>query len=305
MLHNLPVCGRRFLTLIVALAATQSAWAQAIVETLPDGPYTEPVASSRNIFVLLQHPQPALLGPNALEVQRDRPRDTYQDTWARPAVWRLIGQTHDGRQRIAALGSDVTAQDAFDRLVKGFDFVGRTVDSISQFDEGSNWTIQGINRTKFIGLESGKWLDDRLVRQMFYRTAAHGVATIRYTYFMSPDLRQVRLVAELRMYMRAKRNPRKYAMTLKRRYEYLSPAHDRGLRAWRAGEKEAFQRTIERDYAQRTQRYPHNEAAYRKDGDDLRRALRRDPDNILLPDGMLEAGRPKHCTPNWNWRPGA
>lgn len=293
MLHNLLISVRRFLPLAVALAAAQSAWAQAIVETIPDGLTTEPVDSSRNIFVLLQHPQPALLGPNALEIQRDRPRDTYKDTWARPAVWRLIGQTHEGRQRVAALGSDVSAQDAFDRLVKGFDFVGRTVDSISQFDDGSNWSIQGINRTGFIGRESGKWLDDRLVRQMFYRTAAHGVLTIRYTYFMSPDLRQIRLVAEMRMYTRAKRDPRKYAMTLKRRYEYLSPEHDRGRRAWRAGEKEAFLRTIERDMAQRTRRYPQNEAAYRKDRDNLRRALRRDPDAILLPDGMLEAWSPE------------
>lgn len=289
MLHNLPITGLRFLAVAAAFTVAQAGWAQAIVETVSSGPYMESDDSNIAILILLQHPQPALLGPDALEIQRDRPRDTYQDTWGRSAIWRLIGQTREGQRRVTAVGTDLSAQDVFDDLVARFDFVGATLDSVAQYDMGSNWSIQGINRTDFIGRESGKWLDDRLVRQLLYRSDADGVMAARYTYFMSPNLRQVRLVAELRLHLRAERDPGKYYMALKRRYEYLAPAHESGLREWQADEKDAFKRTIERDYEDRTLEYPHNKAAYRKDRNDVLAELRRDPEYILLPDGMLEA----------------
>lgn len=222
-------------------------------------------------------------------MRRDRPRDTYEDSWASDAVWRMIGRTYEVQQQLLKQGNSTTAADAFNALVAGFDFIGTTMDSIGGVDEGSNWQIQGIDRTNFNGPEHSSWRDDKLVRRTLKRSVADGVMTVRYTYFMSPDLRQVRLIAELRMYKRAPRDVRGYAMTLKRRYEYLSPPHARGLRDWHEGEKEAFLQTIEDDFADRTRQYPHNESAYRKDRVELRRALRRSKDRILLPDGMLEA----------------
>lgn len=289
MLHKPGSTGLRFLTMAAALAVMQAGWAQTIVQTDSDIPYTETDEGRLALLILLQHPQPALLGPDALKIQRDRPRDSYQDSWGRSAIWRMIGQTHEGRRRVVAVGTDLSATDVFDELVVRFDYVGATVDSLAQYGTGSNWSIRDIKRTNFIGGKSGKWLDGRLVRQMFSRSDADGVMSVRYTYFMSPNLRQVRLVAELRLHLRAARDPRKYYLAIKRRYEYLAPPHKHGLRTWQDGEKAAFERTIERDYEDRTEQYPHNKAAYRDDLNDIQAELRRDPDYILLPDGMLEA----------------
>ena len=293
MLHNSWTESLRFAVILTGLTLAQAGSAQAIVETLPDGPYEELVETERNVVVLLHHPQAGLMGPDALEIQRDQPRNTHRDTWGREAIWRLIGQTHEGRRRITATSTDLTAREAFENLVTRFDFVDTTLDSIARFDTGSNWSIQGINRTELDFKGDREWNNDSLVRKVFYRSDADGVMTLRYTYFMSPDLRHIRLVAEVRMYRRAPRSVRKYTTTLMRRYEYLSPAHESGLRPWHRGEKEAFERTIERDYSNRVEMYPHNKSAYKKDRDDLRRELRRNPDRILLPDGMLEAWSPE------------
>ena len=280
------------MVIIALIVFAQPVFAEPIVETIPDGPYAEPELQGRSILVLLQHPQPALLGPNALEIQRDRPRDTYLDTWGRPAIWRLIGRTQEARQRVTASGADRSAKDVFDDLVTRFDFVGTTVESIADFDARSNWSIHDINRSDFIGHESGKWLDDRLVRRLFYRSNVDSIMSIRYTYFMAPGLSQIRLVVKLRMYSRAERDARYYVMTLKRRYEYLSPVHVNSRRNWWNGERQAFKRAIEYDYVVRTERNPQNEPAYRQDRKEAEAELRRSPDYVLLPDGMLEAWSP-------------
>jgi hypothetical protein len=109
------------------------------------------------------------------------------------------------------------------------------------------------------------------------------------TYFISPELNQIRLIADSFVYTRSELSDNA-SVFYRRSYEYLSPSQGLVLREFDEGEKESLIEAIEAEYEHKLERFPNNRKAYSKD---RRRALKilknRD---IILPMMAMNEGWP-------------
>lgn len=290
-LHKASTAVGHVLVLLVVLAAPRGAAGQPIVETLPDDYSGFGVQMLTGVHILVQPVQPTLLGPDAL--RKDLKAPGLGALLFSETIDPLIGGAGAAFDIAAGLNDLGTYQsadpDALDRRPSGFDFHDETMTALAALDDGADWVASAIEEHEFIRDMDGSWRSGFIAGDILRDGFSGAVMALRLTYFVSPDLRQVRLRAELRTYGTSTRKSGAREV-LHRHYEYLGPKNDVVLRPWHDGEKEDLIREIEDTYTASVERQPHNEAAYRQDRD---RALNLIVDrDTILPSRAMREGWP-------------
>jgi len=164
-----------------------------------------------------------------------------------------------------------------------FDFQRAVLDGVNDLDIEAGWLIADI--TEYEYSDSKRMLS----KGIFRMSDVAYIMYLDFTYFISPELNQLRLIADTFVYARSELS-KDVAMLYSRSYEYLSPSQGLVLRKFDVGEKESLIEAIEAQYEHKLERFPMNRKAYSKD---RRRALKilknRD---IILPMMAINEGWP-------------
>jgi len=125
-------------------------------------------------------------------------------------------------------GADALESRVMNAPATSFDFRGETMRIVEQLDDSGNWETSSLHELAFVEVPDRKFRSKRIATQLLRDDDTTDVAMmLDFLFFVSPDHRQVRLVAGLRTY--TVRRGRHYAIEkLTRRYEYLSPVIETG-----------------------------------------------------------------------------
>ena len=211
------------------------------------------------VFVFLETPQEVMLGPDAMQAGPGDP--DYVD------VYGITGLIH-GVRSLANRIDDQTIEDGLESVVGRFDFESSTKNMLATVEVDSNWVAwETEERKSFFSLRGN-------AKRAFRETPIDYALGFATTYFLSPGLDQVRLIANIRLYKRpsGRQTPR---ALFTRHYEYLSPSVGEVLRPFREGEKEALAAKIEEQYDRLSTENPGNAAENAKEKAQLLQRLAR------------------------------
>ena len=219
------------------------------------------------VFVFLETPQDVMLGPDAM---RPGPGDAdYVD------VYGITGMIH-GIRSLANRIDDQTVEDGLQSVLGQFDFESATKNMLATVEVNSNWVAwETEERESFFSLRGS-------AKRAFRQTPVDYVLGFATTYFLSPGLDQVRLIADIRLYKRPSgaQTPRPL---FTRHYEYVSPSVGEVVRPFHDGEKEALAAEIEEQYDRLSTENPANAAENAKE---KARVLERLAGRKVIPPGQ-------------------
>ena len=271
---------------LLAILFAGIAASQPIVEEIPDEPKPG-VRDNRDLVVVVVQPvQRALYAPTVF-TDRYKPERPILEGWADPSVWELIALQPGYRipvRKPAEIGPGVSA---FASLITDFDFFAATSSMLEAVDSGADWYARSMHEFDFVD-DKGKWHPRRIGRRGLVHQDGASFVLIRLWYSMTPDLRRVRLIVQLRMYEREDvRGWATYPEQFRRTYEYLSPPLTPALRPWAPGQQERLIQALDETYKARLKAYPVNKTTYHREYKRGVRVLER-RSNQLMPDFLLE-----------------
>lgn len=276
---------RAWFTVLPVVLFTGIAASQPIIEEIPDAP--EPGRSSdRNPVVIVVQPVQQALYPPSAFVDRYKPEQPTLEGWADPSVWELIA-LRPGEEipvkKPVEIGPGVTA---FATLIGDFDYLAATSALLETVEEGAEWNARAMRELDFVD-DKGKWHPERAGRRGFVSGHREYLVLVRLWYSMTPDLRRVRLIVQLRMYKQKYRGSwAVYPEEFRRTYEYLSPPLAPALWPWAPGQQQRLIRALDDVYEARLEAYPVNKTTYRREYKRGVRVLERRKTQ-LMPDFLL------------------
>lgn len=192
---------------------------------------------------------------------------------------------HSAVSAVTYMGSDdkKESQESARSLTDAFVFNVAIVNGLSDIDNGAFWRLSEIYPYNFEGRPRGT------AKRIFGTNDVEYILFLKSTYFISPELNQIRLLMETSMYRR-RANIDLIKPLYARNYEYLSQSRGDLFRSFRDGEKEALIESIESNYDEQVGRYPHNLKAYKKDRKRALAALRNR--DVILPAMAIREGWP-------------
>jgi len=162
-------------------------------------------------------------------------------------------------------------------------FEATLLGAINELDRETDWRIYNVEQGDFAELAG------RVANRRFRSIPVNFVLFVSARYYFAPDLNQIVLRSEARIYSRSKIKGRLPA-TYTRRYEYLSKSKGNILRPFRTGEKEALIADVEARFTALVEQYPANRKAYSKERRHAIRILKKR--DVIPPIMALSEGWP-------------
>ena len=242
---------------------------------------SESATEPHEVLVLLQTVQEEMLGPDALS----------NSVWSQIGLLgaffgpggEFVGSSMEGVASLARRDSEAKMEEGIQSVARALNFEAAVLGVINELDFDSNWLLYEVLQGDY-AVQSG-----RTANRLFSATPVDFVLFIDTTYYVAPELNQIRLRFEVRMYSPSKIKGRLPA-TYVRKYEYLSQSRGNILRPFRDGEKEAMIAEIEARFAELVERYPANRKAYSKDRRSALRILNNR--DVVLPITAMDEGWP-------------
>jgi len=238
---------------------------------------TEPESSlpiqKSNLYIVYDPPQLEMYGPYPF---MENPQFSYGDpTSSTRMLPEMLRGT--GIDQILALDQNRKMGEDVQRSWKvpgsSHDYLHTVATNLGLLSTGTDLIITGIDPLRF---NIGSRLDASWILK---NSDADHVLFFRSTYFMSPELDQLRMRASVDLFSRKSNKPRTRNL-YSRTYEYLSPSRGILFRPFAEGEKDVLTSMIEAHFDNKTEEFPHNSRAYKKDRDRILRAIR-NRDTIL------------------------
>lgn len=254
--------------------------AQAIVESDIDH------ESFSQRSVLMVHPiQTTLYGPEISSPTGGTGMAGLSGMWKDSPAWLLPGLADIGIQISNFRNRHISAAAAVDELAMQFNFFEETDDALKLLESDKHWLMPPVYTINFSSSLSGGWVAESDARRAFRASPAGKAVFLHFVYFMSPDLLQVRVVADMKVFMKPRsESAMMHAMT--RRFEFMSQPVKTECSQWKRGQRDKVLEEVERKYHDKLSAFPHNKKAYTQD---YKLALKSLRDPVTMPPIMVFA----------------
>ena len=259
--------------------------AQAIIESDID------YENASGPAVLIVHPVQTTLYEQGFSSPREgNTMAGLSSLWKDSPAWLLPGLVEIGVQISNFRDRNISANAAADQLATRFDYFGETDDALKVLGSDEHWLLPPIYDIAFGSSLNGGWTAESDAKRIFRDGPSEKAVFVHFIYFMSPDLLQVRVVADMKV-IRRHASASATMQTMTRRFEFMSRPLNAECSQWEHGQRDKVLAEIERKYGDRLSAFPQNKKAYRQD---YKLALRSIKDPVIMPPMMVFA----NCWPD-------